>query len=23
TGMENQLRSLAYSYPDHIKINSK
>ncbi|EHL2551699.1 ribosomal-processing cysteine protease Prp, partial [Listeria monocytogenes] len=21
--MENQLRSLAYSYPDHIKINSK
>ncbi|EDN9013590.1 ribosomal-processing cysteine protease Prp [Listeria monocytogenes] len=23
TGMENQLRSLGYSYPDHIKINSK
>ncbi|WP_099221262.1 ribosomal-processing cysteine protease Prp [Listeria costaricensis] len=23
TGMVNQLRSLAYSYPDHIKINSK
>ncbi|EIA21045.1 ribosomal-processing cysteine protease Prp [Listeria fleischmannii] len=22
-GMVNQLRSLAYSYPDHIKINSK
>ncbi|WP_163653253.1 ribosomal-processing cysteine protease Prp [Listeria sp. PSOL-1] len=23
TGMVNQLRSLAYSYPDHIKISSK
>ncbi|WP_167629708.1 ribosomal-processing cysteine protease Prp [Listeria valentina] len=23
TGMVNQFRSLAYSYPDHIKINSK